>query len=643
MIRRTVGRWLRIAGATTLVVALAPLTAGGATAAADTIGPEAEKRRITICHRTASTTNPYVVISPAKMSIVKEAGHDSHDGPVFPATGEDGKWGDIIPPFSYYASEQDRRSGASPQTYPGQNWTAEGQAAYAAGCEFEDTSEETNPEGSIDGECVEETGDFVVSGSVEDGRGASTRFRLLITEPDTTTEKTRAVTDADLEEGVVIDAPAGTTVQLQYARGGSETWTNLDGAVTVTECGPQTVNASGGFSTVCTPTAAQATIGTLAEGTFRNGSFRLVGANFSATVTSGQTLAVPASTELVLQYVPSEQSAAARELDRETSPAACPEQGTLDKDSTPAPGSVVAPGSTIDYRVTVANTGQLALTAKPVVDTLPQFVTVQGSPSDGGQVSSDGRSITWTVTLAPGASKTFTYTGLVSATAPAGTVLVNEATFLGLRDTTSHTVGSRSLELVKGVDKATATFGETLTYTLTVRALGNLAQSDVVVTDAIPAGTSYVLGSVRCLDSGTCNPTVANGVVNWALGTMAAGTTRTLSFQVTIDRPAADANGAIPAVTVLNSGSVRSTEVGATPSNEVRTTVAAVAGVKVSAPDTAGGVTPDVGVEGTKSGPVELAATGASVSTGTIAGLGGLLLLMGAVLMRVATSGAARA
>lgn len=639
MLRSTIGRWLRAAGATTLVVALAPLTAGGASAA-ENIGTDAEQRRVTICHRTASNTNPYVVISPSKMSIVKDAGHDSHEGPVYPDTGLDGKWGDIIPPFSYYASEQDRRSGAEPLQYPGSaNWTSGGADAYAAGCEFSEPEPplDTNPEGSIDGECVEETGEFVITGSVEDGRGASTRFRLLVTEPDSTTEKTRAVTDADLEAGVVIDAPAGTTVQLQYARGESDTWTNLDSAVTVTECESQNVNASGGFTTVCTPTAAQATIGTLAEGSFRNGSFQLVGSGFSATVTSGQTLAVPASTELVLQYVPSEQSAAARVLDRETSPAACPERGSLDKDSTPVSGSVVAPGSTIDYRVTVANTGQLALTAKPVVDTLPQYVTVSGTPSDGGQVSGDGRSITWTVTLAPGASKTLTYTGLVSATAPAGAALVNEATFLGMRDTTSHTVGSRSLELVKGVDQATATFGDTLTYTLTVRALGNLAQTDVVVTDSIPAGTSYVVGSVRCLDSGTCTPTVANGVVTWGLGSMAAGTSRQLSFQVTIDRPAADENGAIPAVTVLNSGSVRSAEVGATPSNEVRTDVAAVLGVKVSAPDNDGGRAADVVVQGVKSG--QLAETGASVDTGSIAVLGGLLLLMGVALMRVARRG----
>src|SRR5687767_6292146 len=99
MIGTSTRRWLKVAGAAMLVAVSVPLTGGVSSAS---IGSDAEDRRITICHRTASQTNPYVVISPSKMSIVKEAGHDSHEGPVFPAEGADGKWGDIIPPFAYY-------------------------------------------------------------------------------------------------------------------------------------------------------------------------------------------------------------------------------------------------------------------------------------------------------------------------------------------------------------------------------------------------------------------------------------------------------------------------------------------------------------------------------------------------------------
>ncbi|HSP08692.1 MAG TPA: Ig-like domain-containing protein, partial [Candidatus Dormibacteraeota bacterium] len=50
-------------------------------------------------------------------------GHGTHTGPIFPATGADGKWGDIIPPFTY-----------GDKSYPGMNWTAEGQDIYEDGC-----------------------------------------------------------------------------------------------------------------------------------------------------------------------------------------------------------------------------------------------------------------------------------------------------------------------------------------------------------------------------------------------------------------------------------------------------------------------------------------------------------------------------
>lgn len=142
MTRGSISRWLRVAGATTLVIAFAPLTAGSASAS---IGTSEEDRRVTICHRTNSDTNPYVVISPSKMSIVKEKGHDSHEGPVYDPTlkGQKIMWGDIIPPFDYYASEKDRRAGGPVQSYPGSdNFTEGGAEIYANECQVPDEPDE---------------------------------------------------------------------------------------------------------------------------------------------------------------------------------------------------------------------------------------------------------------------------------------------------------------------------------------------------------------------------------------------------------------------------------------------------------------------------------------------------------------------
>ncbi len=191
------------------------------------------------------------------------------------------------------------------------------------------------------------------------------------------------------------------------------------------------------------------------------------------------------------------------------------DQPTLDKNSNPLSGSAVQPGSTINYTVTVGNTGDVAIGDTPVTDVLPPHVTVKaGTISDGGVLA--GGVITWHVSLAPGANHTFTYAVTVDADAPQGGVLVNTARFLGLQDTTTHVVPSGSLALVKEVKPVAGNgvvvkFGDTLTYTLTVSATGTLDQPNVIVTDYIPGydparptsgKTTYVAGSAKCIGAG---------------------------------------------------------------------------------------------------------------------------------------------
>jgi hypothetical protein len=65
---------------------------------------------------------------------------------------------------------------------------------------------------------------------------------------------------------------------------------------------------------------------------------------------------------------------------------------------------------------------------------------------------------------------------------------------------------------------------------------------------------------------------------------MTHGSARTVSFQVTIDRPGT--TGSLPAETITNAGSVASTEDPSTPSNEVKTVVTAVLGLHLTVPQT---------------------------------------------------------
>jgi len=80
--------------------------------------------KVTICHATDSEGNPYVTHEPSKSGDV--SGHADHTGPVwYPGAKDAGVvWGDIIPPFEYGEGE----------SFPGLNWTDEGQAFYNNGC-----------------------------------------------------------------------------------------------------------------------------------------------------------------------------------------------------------------------------------------------------------------------------------------------------------------------------------------------------------------------------------------------------------------------------------------------------------------------------------------------------------------------------
>ena len=93
------------------------LMAGGlATSPAFAAGDTPPDHRHTICHATGSEKNPFVEITPAKAGVVNGHSGNSHQ------SGDD-----IIPPFTH------EKKGETIH-HPGQNWDAQGQANFDAGC-----------------------------------------------------------------------------------------------------------------------------------------------------------------------------------------------------------------------------------------------------------------------------------------------------------------------------------------------------------------------------------------------------------------------------------------------------------------------------------------------------------------------------
>src|SRR5690348_12454361 len=109
---RTIG-WgsaLAVGGATLVLGSGVAMAAPGGTQG----GNGANGDKVTICHATGSSTNPYVVITPDAAGVLN--GHYAH---------QDQR--DIIPPFTLRG-----------QSYPGLNWS-KGQEIYHNGCKVPDT------------------------------------------------------------------------------------------------------------------------------------------------------------------------------------------------------------------------------------------------------------------------------------------------------------------------------------------------------------------------------------------------------------------------------------------------------------------------------------------------------------------------
>lgn len=105
-----------------------------------------------------------------------------------------------------------------------------------------------------------------------------------------------------------------------------------------------------------------------------------------------------------------------------------------------------------------------------------------------------------------------------------------------------------SFEPTKTVDKAVASVGETLTYTLVISNFGNNGSNNAVFIDTLPTGTSFIPGSVEL--NGVSQPTATITIPSgFNAGPIAIGQTATVTFKATV-------NNVAPGSTLTNTFSI---------------------------------------------------------------------------------------
>ncbi|OFD97383.1 hypothetical protein BWGOE13_16650 [Bacillus mycoides] len=210
--------------------------------------------------------------------------------------------------------------------------------------------------------------------------------------------------------------------------------------------------------------------------------------------------------------------------------------------------SVAAIGDVLTYTVTVPNTGLLPANNVTFIDILPNgtsfipgSVTIDNVPQTNanpiagislGTINNNAsRTITFQATvvslpsqnpISNTATITFQYTPIAGGTTFNGIATSNSAgTQINLAD----------INGTKSVNKLFTDIGETLTYSISLANVGNIAATNVIYTDPIPSGTTFIPGSVTVNGVTQAGVNPANGI---SVGTIAANSTATIAFQVTV-------------------------------------------------------------------------------------------------------------
>lgn len=188
----------------------------------------------------------------------------------------------------------------------------------------------------------------------------------------------------------------------------------------------------------------------------------------------------------------------------------------------------VWPGQLMTYRIYVSNVGTQDAADVVVSDRLPSQVRyVPGSLSPADKCTMAGSQLTCSVPSMPvGDDLSISFVVAVVRPLADGTVIVNTASVVDsqvttpVKDTVTCTVYSPSLSVEKRAEATVV--GRPITYTITVQnASTRMAATDVVVTDTLPNGVTYIDGGE-----------LVSGQVHWTIPLIPETESRTVTFTV---------------------------------------------------------------------------------------------------------------
>jgi uncharacterized repeat protein (TIGR01451 family) len=198
-----------------------------------------------------------------------------------------------------------------------------------------------------------------------------------------------------------------------------------------------------------------------------------------------------------------------------------------------------SPGEVLTYSIVVSNTGGPTISPVLVTDPIPANTTYVGGSATGPGATFAANTVSWSIPAGASFPVTLTFQVTVANPIPAGvTSILNTHTLNGLPGcgtppctTTPTQPQVTSVKSVNAGADGFASPGEVLTYSIVVSNTGGPTTTPVVVTDPIPANTTYVPASATGPGA-----TFAANTVSWSIPAGASFPV-TLTFQVTVADP----------------------------------------------------------------------------------------------------------